>query len=391
MAGTKTLKNGKKCVPKGVCHHFQEEDGMWREINFIGFISICILFGLYFLLFLYRLNIAKMSRNLKSRSVNRRKHYVDMILKKVKISVLEYDEQQQYEIAKKYLKNRVHLYRIFSLVIIFLISIIYMFSFYEENKVYYRGPDDAKLYQTRLRNIESIARIEAEGKTRYNAREGKTILADIKKIKKELKENFTNFGLQDEFTVIIDPGHGGKDPGAVYRGEYEKDIVYKVAVDLKRELEKKGIKAVFTREGDFEINNSERLKKAIKMRKFLFVSLHLNIWKDKDTRGFDVFYYSGKKGEYHYKESQNLGEIVFGELSRQKLVPGRKVRDANFLVIKYMNAIGPAILIEMGFMSNNYDFEVFIQKENRSKFVKKLADGIALYVKSSEQNKKKSD
>ncbi len=351
-----------------------------QEINYIGFIIICILFGMYFFLMLYRLKIGKINRNINSKLESRKKFYVNMFLNKSKVDVSDKGDEERYGIARKIIKNRLHFYRLCSLMIILLISITYIFSFYEEKKVYYRGTEDAKLYKTRLKNLKSIAEIESKTNTRYNAREGKNILKEIKKMEEKLEKNYKEFQMQREFTVIIDPGHGGRDPGAVRKTTYEKDIVLEIAKDIQSVLEKKKINTILTRNTDLALNNFERVKSSLNIHDFVFVSLHINTWRSKNVSGFDIFYYSGKKGKFHHEDSKRFGEIVYGSLSQQNMIKNRNIRDANFGIIKYMNAVGPSLLIEMGFITNDSDYQVFVNLPKRKEFSRKLAEALELYA-----------
>ena len=108
---------------------------------------------------------------------------------------------------------------------------------------------------------------------------------------------FLNWSLFD--TIIIDPGHGGKDPGAVgYRGSKEKDIVLDVSKRLAKKIERNSkTKVILTREEDIFVRLQDRTKFANANEGDLFISIHTNAAEDRRARGFETFFIGANKNE----------------------------------------------------------------------------------------------
>ena len=218
--------------------------------------------------------------------------------------------------------------------------------------------------------------------------------------------------------IMVDPGHGGKDPGAV-RGRYrEKDWNLDVAKELARLLKKGGFEVQMTRENDTFIALSERSKKSNQFKADLFVSIHTNASKNRSANGFQVYFRSEKATdkeaaevaaleneamqyeEVHYNfvdallqsmakneyinESSKLAGYVRNAVYKQ---PGigiavnqkNSVRQANFYVLKGVNS--PAILVEMGYISSSKDRGRLANGTVRDRTAKGIYTGIVNYAK----------
>ena len=95
-------------------------------------------------------------------------------------------------------------------------------------------------------------------------------------------------------TVVIDAGHGGKDPGSVWKPHYEKTLCLDVAKRLNTALKARGFKTVMTRTDDTYVELSERAVIANKHPGAIFVSIHFNANRDRTVRGFETHYRSDK-------------------------------------------------------------------------------------------------
>jgi len=104
---------------------------------------------------------------------------------------------------------------------------------------------------------------------------------------REVKNSFALFGK----LIILDPGHGGLDPGSVYKDEYEKTYNLELSISLKKELEQRGATVILTRSGDYDLSSprANRRKKSdfdnrIKMinenKPDIYISLHMNYLQD---------------------------------------------------------------------------------------------------------------
>ena len=216
--------------------------------------------------------------------------------------------------------------------------------------------------------------------------------------------------------IVIDPGHGGEDPGAVgKKGTYEKNIVLAISRELKNTINKiPGYRAVLTREGDYYVSFSKRLQKAKKLGAVLFISIHTNAAKNRSARGSSVYCLSNGAATNEavklLASNENLSDILGGvpesegknesnqiimnmfqtdTINLSKIYAGilmkhldmvnclkyKSVQEAPFRVLKLPDV--PAVLIETAFISN-------IKEENllrKSSFQKNLAMEISSSIK----------
>lgn len=212
--------------------------------------------------------------------------------------------------------------------------------------------------------------------------------------------------------VVIDPGHGGHDPGAVANGVIEKEVVLEIARRVKKRLEKLGIKVILTRNGDYFVTLGERARIAQKYKADLFVSIHCNYApKSSKARGIETYFLSeartewersvaafensvikyevGKKADngdiltmilgdmaqYEFlKESQDLAYFV--QESLVNLVGGidRGVKQAGFYVLQGVYA--PSILVEVGFLTNRDEARKLKDYRYQEKIAEAIVDGI---------------
>ncbi|WP_052507015.1 N-acetylmuramoyl-L-alanine amidase [Desulfonatronovibrio magnus] len=206
-------------------------------------------------------------------------------------------------------------------------------------------------------------------------------------------------------TIMIDPGHGGKDPGAVHRGVLEKDVVLRMAKILGEQLKSQGFEVLYTRTTDVFVPLEERTAMANSQNVDLFISVHANAHRSNNIRGFEVYYLNfaqsqdamrvaarenavstQKISDLQYiltdlmlsskiNESRDLAnkihEVTINHVrSRFSQVADNGVRQAPFYVL--MGARMPAILLEIGYMTNEQDMRL-IQSED---FLKHMAGGL---------------
>ena len=152
-------------------------------------------------------------------------------------------------------------------------------------------------------------------------------------------------------------GHGGTDVGAVNDKRYEKDDTLKVAELIKENLEKANIKVIMTREKDKNVTLQERCKIANKKKADLFVSIHRN---SADSGNGIEIWANSKKNE---KDIQ-LAENILNNLSKTKIQNNRGIKygtikseDTDYYVLN--NTSMPSCLIELGFISDEKDNELF--------------------------------
>jgi N-acetylmuramoyl-L-alanine amidase len=230
---------------------------------------------------------------------------------------------------------------------------------------------------------------------------------DRKRIEKALESERKRWRID---TVVIDPGHGGRDPGAIGpRGIREKDVVLKIARHLKRLLEKRSdIRVVMTRESDTFVPLQERAAIANREQGKLFISLHANSNRSPRVAGATTYFLGPAKTEealevaarenaaIHYEgsrsayaemtnekfillamaqnsfnhESENLAAIVQEELTRRLGLRDRGVKQAGYYVL--VGASMPNILVETAFISNRREEKLLAA----SSFQKKAAEAL---------------
>tara|TARA_A100000164_G_C21900901_1_gene770446 strand:- start:427 stop:1893 length:1467 start_codon:yes stop_codon:yes gene_type:complete len=223
-------------------------------------------------------------------------------------------------------------------------------------------------------------------------------------------------------TVVLDAGHGGKDPGAIGKfGTKEKDVVLDITKRTGTLLEKSGIRVIYTRDEDVFIPLLDRTKIANDANGKLFVSIHANANKNRKIQGFETFLlrpgksedaievasrensvinledvteqYENLSGEnlimatmaqsMFMKESEDLASIIQIELDKKLDTPNRGVKQAGFYVL--IGASMPNALVEVGFLSNPKEEKMLKQ----SKHKQKIAEAIYRAIKSFKSSREK--
>ncbi len=218
--------------------------------------------------------------------------------------------------------------------------------------------------------------------------------------------------------IVVDPGHGGKDAGAV-RGKYrEKDWNLSVGKELARLLKKGNFEVKITRDTDTFIALSDRSKLANNFKADLFVSVHVNATKKSQANGFQVYFRSENPTdkeaaataaleneamqyeEVHYNfvdallqslakneyinESSKLAGYIKNAVYKQpgigiSVSQNNSIRQANFYVLKGVQS--PAVLVEMGFISSPKDRVRLAQSAVQKKMAQGIYNGIVNYAK----------
>ena len=173
--------------------------------------------------------------------------------------------------------------------------------------------------------------------------------------------------------VIIDPGHGGKDPGAVHGDYREKDQTLGIAKRLQVKLAEKNIHSILTRDKDEYIPLSYRAEIAKKIKdNAVFISLHLNASKSHTGSGFESFVFSRNSG--NNKELQDILHEAIAKINTKYRIKDRGKKEASFLVLKQIKHI-PAILLELFFIDT--DIEKIIGSNYYTEVATVIATAIA--------------
>ena len=230
---------------------------------------------------------------------------------------------------------------------------------------------------------------------------------------------------QKKYTVVLDAGHGGKDPGNLGNGFREKHIALRVALDVGKELStSKDINVVYTRKNDVFIELHNRAKIANDNKADLFVSIHCDAFRKSEPHGASTFVLglSGNKEnleiakkensvillednyQQNYDYDPNSPESVIGlsvlqeeNLENSLGIAGlvqnnfvalkrnnRKVKQANFLVLR--ETVMPSVLIELGFLTNKAEGSFLNSRKGQLQMAKSIAQAIEKYFERLKLN-----
>ncbi|MBR0261921.1 MAG: N-acetylmuramoyl-L-alanine amidase [Selenomonadaceae bacterium] len=185
--------------------------------------------------------------------------------------------------------------------------------------------------------------------------------------------------------IVIDPGHGGNDAGAIGpTGVMEKSVTLKVGLELKRLLEAEGATVIMTRETDTTVSSKgakasdieelgARCDVANRNGADIFISIHADSFTRPEARGTTGYYYSKSTSG----RGQKLADCIRRNLVEQLGTPSRGTQPCNFYVVK--NTDMPATLIELGFISNKDEEKLLDSKEGVQKAAQGILDGIEDY------------
>lgn len=163
--------------------------------------------------------------------------------------------------------------------------------------------------------------------------------------------------------VCLDFGHGGSDPGAVYKGRKEKDDVLKVGLEVAKILRSQGVSVDETRTTDKTMGLKDRSNMENKNNYDYFISIHRNAFKPEAAQGVETFTYTNQTAK-----AKGLADEIQKEIVNIGFW-NRGVKKANFHVLRETKA--PAVLVEIGFIDNSKDNQIFDSKFN------KIAEGIS--------------
>ncbi len=174
--------------------------------------------------------------------------------------------------------------------------------------------------------------------------------------------------------IVVDPGHGGSDAGAIgIGGLREKDINLDVSLQVAQILEQNGIQVVLTRRDDRDVELEPRTVMANRVNADLFVSIHANAidMSRPDVNGIETYY---------YESGRNLAEYIHRSILESFDVSDRGVRRARFYVLRHTNM--PAVLVEMGFVTGRDDARILADPAQRQRMAQAIARGILRYAQA---------
>ena len=222
----------------------------------------------------------------------------------------------------------------------------------------------------------------------------------------------------DNFTVVIDPGHGGKDPGAVSNGFYEKIIALNTSLKLGQILQDNGIKVIYTRDRDKFVNLLERANIANKSDAQLFISIHCNSHSSQ-AYGAETFVLGLHANQRNFEVAKKENSVIFFEDDYESAYAGfdpnnpesvigltlmqeeyldqsiiaasyiqngfvnrlnrknRNIKQAGFIVLKYTYM--PSVLIELGFLSNKKEGAYLNSSKGQSEMAEAISNAVINY------------
>ncbi|MGE7695919.1 N-acetylmuramoyl-L-alanine amidase [Lysinibacillus sp. NPDC094177] len=175
--------------------------------------------------------------------------------------------------------------------------------------------------------------------------------------------------------IILDPGHGGKDPGTVVGSNSEKAITLKVGTIVKQKLEAAGAKVYMTRTGDTYPSLQDRVDFTNANYGEIFVSIHVNSAANTSAQGTET-YYAISTGDM-YQEDIDLATFVNNQIVNNLNMKNRGVKEEQYYVIR--NTIIPAILVELGFLTNGEDRGKMTDDKYAELFADSIYKGISQY------------
>jgi N-acetylmuramoyl-L-alanine amidase len=205
-------------------------------------------------------------------------------------------------------------------------------------------------------------------------------------------------------TVVLDPGHGGYDKGAICRSGSEKNFALDVARQLRPLLQAKGFRVIMTREGDYFVPLEVRARIANAARDSIFVSIHFNATdRDPSATGFEIFSFtprgapstsdnwvtsnsaSVQAGSKVDAQSMALSACIYHSLLGHIPEFDRGIKRARFAVLRLTEV--PAVLVEGGFLTERGESRLIAKKDWRGKLAQAISVGIENYRALAVKNK----
>jgi N-acetylmuramoyl-L-alanine amidase len=202
--------------------------------------------------------------------------------------------------------------------------------------------------------------------------------------------------------VVIDPGHGGQDPGTTKTGLVEKELTLDVAQRLERLLQQRGLTTLLTRVDDSYVSLQDRAAVANEQQECVFVSIHFDEAGRPAATGIETFYAAHPvsfseqvaswlpflqrtSSEPPNVESQSLATFIQESLVAHTQAVNRGTRPQQFFVIA--NVRHPAVLVEGGFLTNKDDVAKLANNDYREQMAVAISEGIVRYRETLQQEK----
>ena len=180
---------------------------------------------------------------------------------------------------------------------------------------------------------------------------------------------------RNRFKIVIDAGHGGRDQGAAGRKAQEKEITLKLAQKVKKYITRhtRGVDVILTREKDVFVSLNERADFANFCKADLFISIHTNSAQGY-AKGTETFVWSKKYNPWSLK----LAQLIQKQYTQRGKRYNRGVKKANFAVLR--NTSMPAVLTEVGFISNKEEEKLLRSKRGRRRIASCIYHAVKEYL-----------
>jgi len=179
-------------------------------------------------------------------------------------------------------------------------------------------------------------------------------------------------------TVIVDAGHGGKDPGTIgYSGTLEKDLTLPAALKLCEYLYNGGANVILTREKDLYLNNKEIVQLSNRNNADIFISLHYNAFSSPAAGGTEVYYFT--------KDSVGLARTIYKSLVRGIKRKGRGIKEVTYYTVHHSKI--PAIIVEAMYITNPYEEKLAKSWKYQDMIASSIYRGIKEYFSGTEGSK----
>lgn len=202
--------------------------------------------------------------------------------------------------------------------------------------------------------------------------------------------------------VVLDPGHGGKDSGAMCGGVMEKDLTLDIARRVDRLLDSEGVATSMTRVGDSFVSLADRAAFGNRAKQSIFISIHFNEDNKPVASGVETYYaahqidsgsafaswlpfFSRPPSSSPKPESQSLAGFIQEALVARTRSVDRGTQAKQFFVIA--NVTSPAVLIEAGFITNKDELSKLVSEDYRDQLAAAVADGVLRYRDALAQQK----
>ncbi len=196
---------------------------------------------------------------------------------------------------------------------------------------------------------------------------------------------------EKKYAVVIDPAHGGDDPGVKITDKIgEKDVTLAIALALQKELNRESnFEIVLTRDSDKSVNIGDRRKNISRIKPDIFLSLHINSGFGKHANGFELYYPGFKEfgdrqkqnkgeskgtGNKYLNDSVRLAQIIQKNMDTLFPRKGRGLREADLPILEGMTI--PAAVVEIGFASNPAEKKKLLSANSQAEIAKTLARSI---------------